>query len=124
MTASRRKTFDLFRRQRNRVKSLVRSARNAYFDKLVETGRSTSTICKAISEITNKSNRKTNNTTPSIAPKLFKTLFFLISAETSAQSSGCTTDNLTDTDQSISPESLALPCTVELLMYIYNLSIE
>ena len=31
--------FDDFKKQRNRVKSLVRSAKKAYFDKLVETGK-------------------------------------------------------------------------------------
>ena len=39
--------FDDFKKQRNRVKSLVRSAKKAYFDKLVETDKSTSTIWKA-----------------------------------------------------------------------------
>ena len=72
--------FDYFKKQRNRVKSLVRSAKKAYFDKLVETDKSISTIWKAINEITNKSNRKTNNTTPPISPNLFNThLFFNIS---------------------------------------------
>ena len=94
MTASRRKKkFDDFKKQRNRVKSLVRSAKKAYFDKLVETDKSTSTISKAINEIANKSNRKTNSTTPPISPNLFNTHFFLTLAETLAQSSGCTTDN-------------------------------
>ncbi|WP_293703422.1 hypothetical protein, partial [Thiolapillus sp.] len=86
------KKFDDFKKQRNRVKSLVRSAKKAYFDKLVETDKSTSTIWKAINEITNKSNRKTNSTTPPISPNLFNT-HFLTLAETLAQSSGCATDN-------------------------------
>ena len=81
------KKFDDFKKQRNRVKSLVRSAKKAYFDKHVETDKSTSTIWKAINEITNKSNRKTNNTTSPISP------IFLTLAKTLAQSSGCTTDN-------------------------------
>ena len=71
----------------------MRSAKKAYFDKLVETDKSTSMIWKAINEI-NKSNRKTNNTTPPISPNLFNTHLFLTLAETLAQSSGCTTDNL------------------------------
>ena len=58
------------------------------FDKLVETNKSTSTIWKAIYEITNKSNRKTNSTTPLISPNLFNT-HFLTLAETLAQSSRC-----------------------------------
>ena len=71
--------FDDFKKQRNRVKSLVRSAKKAYFDKLVETDKSTSTIWKAINGITNKSNRKTNSTTPPISSNLFDTHFFNIS---------------------------------------------
>ena len=86
------KQFDDFKRQRNRVKSLVRSAKKAYFDKLVETDKSTSTTWKAISEITNNSNKKMNNTSSPISPNLFNT-YLLTLAETLAPSSGCTTDN-------------------------------
>ena len=70
----------------------MRSAKKAYFDKLVKKDKSTSTIWKAINEITNKSYRKTNNTTLPISPNLFNT-HFLTLAETLAQSSGFTTDN-------------------------------
>ena len=73
------KRFDDFEKQRNRVKRLVCSATKAYFDKLVETDKSTSTIWKAINVITYKSNRKTNNITPPISPNLFNTHFFSIS---------------------------------------------
>ena len=48
------KRFDDFEKQRNRVKRLVRSATKTYFDKLVETDKSTSTIWKAIDEIKKK----------------------------------------------------------------------
>ena len=47
-----------FKKQRNKVKSLVRSAKKSYFDKLIELDKSTSTIWKAINEITNKSHQK------------------------------------------------------------------
>ena len=40
---------------RNIETSLVRSAKKSYFDKLIELDKSTSTIWKAINEITNKS---------------------------------------------------------------------
>ena len=53
------KRFEDFKKQRNKVKSLVRSAKKSYFDKLIELDKSTSTIWKAISEITNKSRQKT-----------------------------------------------------------------
>ena len=45
---------------RNIETSLVRSAKKSYFDKLIELDKSTSTIWKAISEITNKSHNKMN----------------------------------------------------------------
>ena len=70
----------------------MRSAKKTYFDKLIETDKSTSVIWKAINEKTNKPNRKMNNTTPPISPNLFNT-HFLTLAETLAQSSWCTTDN-------------------------------
>ena len=73
------KKFDDFKKQRNRVKSLVRSAKKAYFDKLVETDKSTSMIWKAINEITNNSNRKTDNTIPPIFPNVLTHIFFNIS---------------------------------------------
>ena len=70
------KKFNDFKKQRNKVKSLVRSAKKAYSDKLVKTDKNTSTMWKAINEITTKFNRKTNNTAPPISPDLFNTHFF------------------------------------------------
>ena len=52
------KRFEDFKKQRNKVKSLVRSAKKSYFDKLIELDKSTTTIWKAINEITNKSHPK------------------------------------------------------------------
>ena len=53
-----KKRFEDFKKQRNKVKSLVRSAKKSYFDKLIELDKSTTTIWKAINEITNKSFKK------------------------------------------------------------------
>ena len=47
-----------FKKQRNKVKSLVRSAKKSYYDKLIELDKSTSTVWKALNEITNKSHQK------------------------------------------------------------------
>ena len=47
-----------FKKLRNKVKSLVRSAKKSYFDKLMEVDKSTSTIWKAIIEITNLTKKK------------------------------------------------------------------
>ena len=52
------KGLEDFKKQKNKVKSLVRSAKKSYFDKLMELDKSTSTIWKAINEITNKSHKK------------------------------------------------------------------
>ena len=90
------KRFEDFKKQRNKVKSLVRSAKKSYFDKLIELNKSTSTIWKTINEITNKSYKKqTKNpsSTTTISPNIFNS-HFLTLAETLAQSSGFTSDNL------------------------------
>ena len=86
------KRFEDFKKQRNKVKSLVRSAKKFYFDKLIELDKSTSTILKATNEITNKSHKKTNSSTTTISPNIFNP-HFLTLAETLAQSSGFTSDN-------------------------------
>ena len=86
------KGFEDFKKQRNKVKSLVRSAKKSYFDKLIELDKSTSTIWKAINEITNKSHKGTNSSTTTISPNIFNS-HFLTLAETLAQSSGFTSDN-------------------------------
>ena len=71
----------------------MRSAKKSYFDKLIELDKSTSTICKAINEITNKSHKKfKNSSTTTISPNIFNS-HFLTLAETLAQSSGFTSDN-------------------------------
>ena len=54
------KRLEDFKKQRNMVKSLVRSAKKSYFDKLIELDKSTSTIWKAINEIANKSHKNKN----------------------------------------------------------------
>ena len=83
---------DRLKKQRNKVKSLVRSAKKSYFYKLIELDKSTSTVWKAINEITNKSHKKTNSSTTTISPNIFNS-HFLTLAETLAQSSGFTSDN-------------------------------
>ena len=111
-----------FKKQRNKVKSLVRSAKKSYFDKLIELNKSASTIWKAINEI-NKSHpppqkkkkkkkkkkkrkkkkrkkkkkkekkRKKRRSTTIISSNMFNP-HFLTLAETLAQSSGLTSDNV------------------------------
>ena len=80
------------RNRETRLKSLMRSAKKSYFDKLIELDKSTSTIWKAINEITNKSHKKTNSSTTTISRNIFNS-HFLTLAETLAQSSGFISDN-------------------------------
>ena len=81
-----------FKKQRNKVKSLVRLAKKSYFDKLIDSDKSTTTVWKAINEITNKSYKKTNSSTTTISLSIFNSHFITL-AETLAQSNGFTTDN-------------------------------
>ena len=46
-----KKNFQDFKKQRNKVKSVLHSAKKSYFDKLIESDNSTSTIWKAINKI-------------------------------------------------------------------------
>ena len=93
MTASKRKKiFEDFKKQRIKVKSLVRLAKKSYFDKLIDSDKSTTTVWKAINEITNKSYKKTNSSTTTISLSIFNS-HFLTLAETLAQSSGFTSNS-------------------------------
>ena len=67
--------FQDFKKQRNKVKSLVSSVKKSYFHKLIELDKSTSAISKAINEITSKSHNKTNSSTAIISPNIFNSLF-------------------------------------------------
>ena len=72
------KRFEDFKKLRNKVKSLVCSAKKSYFDKLIELDKSTSTIWKAINEITNKSHQKNNKKIAPLQPfpLTYSTLIF------------------------------------------------
>ena len=93
------KGFEDFKKQRNKVKSLVRSAKKSYFDKLIELDKSNATIWKAINEITNKSHNNNNtNKKKSFTTTISRNIsnsHFLTLAETLVQSSGFTSDNFT-----------------------------
>ena len=65
-----------YKKQRNRVKSLVLAAKKFYFDKLIESDRSTAMIWKAISEITNKSRQKPNISPTASSPDSLNLHFF------------------------------------------------
>ena len=51
----RDKLFDLYKKQRNKVSTLVRTANKNYCNKLITDNRDTATIWRAVNEITGKS---------------------------------------------------------------------
>lgn len=52
------KKFDDYKRQRNKVTSLVRAAKKAYFTKLISDNKDTSSLWRAMNEITHKNRNK------------------------------------------------------------------
>ena len=54
------KQFDAYKQQRNRVTTMVRSAKKAYFTKLINEDKTTPQLWRAMNEITNKGRRKHN----------------------------------------------------------------
>ena len=76
--------FEDYKKQRNRVKSLVLAAKKSYFDKLIESDRSTAMIWKAISEITNKSRQKSKLFPIASSPDSLNLHFFNISCKVSS----------------------------------------
>ena len=77
------KKFGEYKKQRNKVKYLVRSAKKAYFNKLIENNRDTATLWRAINTIIK------GKMAPQIPDHLTADEFnehFMTSAETLAQS--------------------------------------
>ena len=62
------KQFEVFKKQRNKVKSLVRSAKISDFDKLIESDKSIATIWKAINEIKPTNLIENKATPPQLIP--------------------------------------------------------
>ena len=60
------KLFDLYKKQRNKVSTLVRTAKENYFNKLVTDNRDTATIWHAVNEITRKSRPQSNSSVSNI----------------------------------------------------------
>ena len=73
------KRSEEFRRQRNKVTQLVRSAKAKYFDRLIEDNKSVGTVWRAINEVLNKSNNKSSNPASPISPETFNDFFLTIS---------------------------------------------
>ena len=69
------KLFDLYKKQRNKVSTSVRTAKENYFSKLVTDNRDTATICRAINEITRESRPQSNSYINNITPDSFNNHF-------------------------------------------------
>ena len=71
----RDKLFDLYKKQRNKESTLVRTAKKNYFNKLITDNRDTGTICRAINEITRESRPQSNSYINNITPDSFNNHF-------------------------------------------------
>ena len=71
----RDKLSDLYKKQRNKVSTLVRIAKKNYFNKLTTDNRDTATICRAVNEITRKSRPQSNSSVSNFTPDSFNKHF-------------------------------------------------
>ena len=62
----RDKLFDLYKKQRNKESTLVRTAKKNYFNKLIADNRDAATIWRAVNEITRKSRPQSNSSVSNI----------------------------------------------------------
>ena len=74
------KLFDLYKKQRNKVSTSVRTAKENYFSKLVTDNRDTATIWRGVNETSRKSCPQSNSSVCNITPDSFNK-HFLSSAE-------------------------------------------
>ena len=74
----RDKLLDLYQKQRNKVSTLVRTAKKNYFNKLITDNRDTATIWRAVNEITRKSRPQSNSSVSNITPDSFNKHFLSI----------------------------------------------
>ena len=72
----RDKLLDLYQKQRNKVSTLVRTAKKNYFNKLITDNRDTATIWRAVNEITRKSSPQSNSSVRNTTPDSFNKHFF------------------------------------------------
>ena len=71
----RDKLFDLCKKQRNKVSTLVRTAKKNYLNKLITDNRDTATIWRAVNEISRKSRPQSNSSVCNITPDSFNKHF-------------------------------------------------
>ena len=69
------KLFDLYKKQRNKMLTLVRTAKKNYFNKLIADNRDAATIWRAVNEISRKSRPQSNSSVSNITPDSFNKHF-------------------------------------------------
>ena len=92
------KKFDDYKRHRNKVTNLVRAAKKAYFEKLINHNKDTSALWKTMNEITRKSRNKSASSEIKCSPYSFNEHFLSLS-----ESILKSTDNSFFEDYEISP---------------------
>ncbi|WP_419598339.1 reverse transcriptase domain-containing protein [Thiolapillus sp.] len=73
------KKFEDYKRQRNKVTNLVRAAKKAYFEKLINHNKDTSSLWRAMNEITHKSRNKSVSCEIKGSPNSFNEHFLSVS---------------------------------------------
>ena len=71
----RDKLFDLCKKQRNKVSTLVSTAKKNYVNKLITDNRDTATIWRAVNEVTRKSRPQSNSSVSNTTPDSFNKHF-------------------------------------------------
>ena len=79
------KKFEDYKKQRNSIKSLVLAAKKSYFDKLIESDRTTATVWKIINEITSKSRQKPKISPTASSPDSLNLLFLTLAEKSGDQ---------------------------------------
>ena len=88
----RNKLYVLYKKQRNKVSTLVRTAKKNYFNKLITDNRNTATICRAVNEITRCSRPQSNSSISNITPDAFNKHFLSLAKKTQLTSTKQLTD--------------------------------
>ena len=71
----RDKLFDLYKKPRNKMSTLVRTAKKSYLNKLITDNRDTATIWRAVDEITRKPRPQSNSSVSNITSDSFNNHF-------------------------------------------------
>ena len=79
------KLFDLYKKQRNKVSTFVRTAEKNYFNKLITDNRDTATIWRAVNEITRKFHPQSKSSASNFTTDSFNEHFLSLAEKTSCK---------------------------------------